>query len=239
MTQTTRILIADDHALLRGGIKQIIANTHDLTIIAEAATTAQTLKLCQEHGHHLDLLLLDLTMPGMNGIELLQRLRQKHPSLPILILSMSNEKQIVRQAIRVGATGYLTKDVHPDVLLTAIRKVASGGRFVDPALVEVMMFPAAEQIEVPPHELLSEREFQILKLLIAGHKINDIASQLNLSPKTVSTYKLRLMQKLDIENNADLIRYAIRQNISPDLPSPEQHLSAEQAPADRNLLLRL
>ncbi|SMB29383.1 Two component transcriptional regulator, LuxR family [Sterolibacterium denitrificans] len=231
---TIRILIADDHALLRGGIKQIIAATHDLRVIAEAATSTQVLKLC--HEHTADLLLLDLTMPGMNGIELLQRLRNEHPGLPILILSMSNEKQIVRHAIKAGAAGYLTKDVHPEVLLTAIRKVARGGRFVDPALVETMMFPdAAGDTDVPPHELLSEREFQILKLLIAGHKINDIANQLNLSPKTVSTYKLRLMQKLDIDNNADLIRYAIRQNISPDLPNLEQYLSSEQAPADRYL----
>lgn len=225
-----RILIADDHALLRGGIKQIIAATHDLSVIAEAATGAQILKLCHEHA--ADLLLLDLTMPGMNGINLLQRLRSEHPELPVLILSMSNEKQIVRHAIRAGAAGYLTKDVHPEVLLTAIRKVARGGRFVDPALVETMMFAnAAGNADVPPHELLSEREFQILKLLIAGHKINDIASQLNLSPKTVSTYKLRLMQKLDIDNNADLIRYAIQQNITPDLSDLEQYLAAESSPA--------
>ncbi|MBV2235450.1 MAG: response regulator transcription factor [Sterolibacterium sp.] len=217
---TIRILIADDHALLRGGIKQIIAATRDLTVVAEAASGTQVLALCNAQGSKappdIDLLLLDLTMPGMNGIELLQRLRHDHPDLPVLILSMSNEKQIVRQAIRAGAAGYLTKDVHPDVLLTAIRKVASGGRFVDPALVEVMMFPAAEHIEVPPHELLSEREFQIFKMLIAGHKINSIATELNLSPKTVSTYKVRLMEKLDIDNNADLIRYAVQKNILPD-----------------------
>ena len=217
---TIRILIADDHALLRGGIKQIIAATRDLNVVAEAATCTQVLSLCKtadgKTRSDIDLLLLDLSMPGMNGIKLLQRLRHEHPSLPILILSMSNEKQIVRQAIRVGAAGYLTKDVHPDVLLTAIRKVASGGRFVDPALVEVMMFPAAENIEIPPHELLSEREFQIFKMLIAGQKINDIATDLSLSPKTVSTYKVRLMQKLDIDNNADLIRYAVQKNILPD-----------------------
>ncbi len=221
-----RILIADDHAILRGGLRQIIATTTDIVVAAEAANCAQTLARC--HQPDIDLLLLDMMMPGINGIELIQRLRNENPKLPILILSMNNERQIVSRAIKAGAAGYVTKDVHPEVLLAAIRKVAAGGRFVDPALVETMVFTGKpHDSDVPPHELLSEREFQIFKLIVAGHKINDIATALYLSPKTVSTYKVRLMQKLDIESNADLIRYAIQQNIAPDLPLHNPDPSAD------------
>lgn len=212
-----RILIADDHTIMRGGLKQIIATTNDIVVIGEAATSTQTLAMSRQL--EMDLLLLDMMMPGLNGVELIQRLRSENPKLPILILSMNNERQIVSRAIKAGASGYVTKDVHPEVLLTAIRKVAAGGRFVDPALVETMVFPSsAQDPDVPPHELLSEREFQILQLIVAGHKINDIAVALHLSPKTVSTYKVRLMQKLDIDNNADLIRYAIQHGIAPERP---------------------
>jgi DNA-binding NarL/FixJ family response regulator len=216
---TLRLLIADDHAILRGGLKQIIATTNDIVVAAEAANSAEALQICSEQNEKLDLLLLDITLPDINGIELIPRLREDYPDLPILMLSMHNERQIVSRAIKAGAAGYVTKDAHPEVLLAAIRKVAAGGRFVDPSLVEAMVFAGgANDAEVAPHELLSEREYQILKLIASGHKLNDIALHLNLSPKTVSTYKLRLMQKLAIDNNADLYRYALQQNLT--LPSP-------------------
>lgn len=186
----------------------------DFEIIGEAASCQQTLD--QVEVLQPDLLLLDLMMPGMNGIDLLQKLRSCHPRLPILILSMNNEKQIVSRAIRAGANGYLTKDIHPEVMLTAIRTVASGGRFVDPALVEAMVFDQPNNQGAPAHALLSEREFQIFKLLLAGRRISEIGSNLNLSPKTVSTYKQRLMEKLNITNNAELIRYALEHDIKPD-----------------------
>ncbi|MEN9358176.1 MAG: hypothetical protein RL695_2347, partial [Pseudomonadota bacterium] len=221
---TLQILIADDHAILRGGLKQIIATTSDIVVAAEAASAAETLHICRLQADTLDLLLLDITLPDISGIELIPRLRADHPNLPILVLSMHNERQIVSRAIKSGAAGFVTKDAHPEVLLTAIRKVAAGGRFVDPALVETMVFTGnAPDEDVAPHELLSEREYQILKLIAAGHKLNDIALDLNLSPKTVSTYKLRLMQKLAIDNNADLYRYALQQNITAGAPatSPE------------------
>lgn len=217
-----QLLIADDHAILRGGLKQIIATTSDIVVAAEAASSAETLQICQQQGDALDLLLLDITLPDINGIELIPQLRSDFPHLPILMLSMHNERQIVSRAIKAGAAGYVTKDAHPEVLLSAIRKVAAGGRFVDTALVESMVFPHdALDDTTMPHERLSEREYQILKLIAAGHKLNDIATDLNLSPKTVSTYKLRLMQKLAIENNADLYRYALQQNIAAAKPAPE------------------
>ena len=216
-----RLLIADDHAIMRGGLKQIIATTSDISVSGEAATSAQALTLLRQL--EIDLLLLDMMMPSINGVDLIERIRTEHPALPILILSMHNERQVGSRAIKAGASGYVTKDIHPEVLLTAIRKVAAGGRFVDPSLVETMVFLAANHgQDRPPHELLSEREFQILQQLVAGQKINDIATALHLSPKTVSTYKVRLMQKLDIDNNADLIRYAIRQELGSEFSAIEK-----------------
>lgn len=212
---TLHILIADDHAILRGGLKQIIATTTDIVVAAEAASSAETLDICRQQGDQLDLLLLDITLPDISGLELIPRLRDEHPQLPILVLSMHNERQVVSRAIKSGAAGYVTKDAHPEILLSAIRKVAAGGRFVDPALVESMVFSGTAAVEeASPHELLSEREYQILQLIIAGCKLNDIALNLNLSPKTISTYKLRLMQKLGIDNNAALYRYAMQQNLA-------------------------
>ncbi|HNJ76781.1 MAG TPA: response regulator transcription factor [Azospira sp.] len=207
-----RIFIADDHAMVRGGLKQIIATCSDMQVVGEA-TDGNTLLDGLQQGA-CDLLLLDMTMPGLSGIDLIQQLRKGHPSLPVLILSMHNEGQFVARALKAGASGYVTKGSEPEVLLAAIRKIAAGGRFIDPSLVDAMVFesPAAGGL---PHESLSERELQILKLIAAGLPLGRIADQLHLSPKTVSTYKMRLMDKLGIDNNADLIRYASRHELAP------------------------
>lgn len=206
-----RILIADDHAIMRGGLKQIVALASDITVAGEATDGAQTIALARNL--EFDVLLLDMMMPGIRGVELIERLRHLKPELVILVLSMNNERQIVSRAIKAGARGYVTKDIHPEVLLAAIRKVAAGGRFVEPALLEDMLF-MAEDHGLAPHELLSEREFQIFQMLVAGHQISDIATALSLSPKTVSTYKMRLMKKLGIDNNADLVRYSIQHGLT-------------------------
>ncbi len=209
-----RILIADDHAIMRGGLKQIIATTTDIMVAGEATNDTETLALVRQL--QIELLLLDMMMPGIGGVELIRRVHAEKPSLPILVLSMNNERQIVSRAIKAGAYGYVSKDIHPEVLLTAIRKVAAGGRFVDPALVEAMIHMATDE-NLLPHELLSDRELQILQLLVSGQKITDIAIALHLSPKTVSTYKMRLMQKLDIDNGSDLVRYALQHGIAQKL----------------------
>jgi DNA-binding NarL/FixJ family response regulator len=200
-----RIFIADDHAMVRGGLKQIIATGADMRVTGEATDGPST--LAQLQLVTCDLLLLDLTMPGSSGVELIQRVRQEHPTLPILILSMHNEGQIVARALKAGASGYVTKGSEPEVLLAAIHKIANGGRFVDPSLMDAMVVVATSDGRLP-HESLSERELQILKLISTGAPLGKIADQLHLSPKTVSTYKMRLMEKLAIDNNADLIRYA-------------------------------
>ncbi|TKC92308.1 response regulator transcription factor [Trinickia terrae] len=205
-----QILIADDHAIVRGGLKQIIATTTDIEVAGEAAHGAEVidkLRVLQ-----VDLLLLDMTMPGISGIGLIRRVRTEQPVLPILVLSIHNEAQVVSRALRAGATGYVTKDSDPEILLAAIRKLATGGRFIDPKLVDAIVFETHAG-EAPPHEVLSDREFQVLQMLAAGKSINDIAESFALSAKTISTHKMRLMQKLNLGNNAELIRYAIKHGL--------------------------
>jgi len=204
------IAIADDHAIVRSGLKQIFETTTDIAVVGEASNSMEVLELCRKVS--CDLLLLDMTMPGSSGVELIKRLRVEMPSLPILILSMHNEGQIVSLALKAGATGYVTKDSETEILLSAIRRIAAGGKFIDPSLVEIVVFnPLGD--ENFPHDSLSERELQVLKMIASGTSLNDIAYELHLSPKTISTHKMRLMQKLSIDNNADLVRYATKHGL--------------------------
>lgn len=151
-------------------------------------------------------------MPGISGVGLIRRVRTEQPALPILVLSIHNEAQVVSRALRAGATGYVTKDSDPEILLAAIRKLAAGGRFIDPKLVDAIVFDSHTG-DAPPHEVLSDREFQVLQMLASGRSINDIADAFALSAKTISTHKMRLMQKLNLTNNAELIRYAIKHGL--------------------------
>jgi DNA-binding NarL/FixJ family response regulator len=206
-----KILIADDHAIVRGGLKQIIATTADIVVTGEAAQGSEVVD--KVRSCDIDLLLLDMTMPGISGVDLIRRVRAEQPALPVLVLSIHNEAQVVSRALRAGATGYVTKDCDPEVLLAAIRKLAAGGRFIDPKLVDAIIFETHSG-DAPPHEVLSDREFQVLQMLASGKSINDIAETLALSAKTISTHKMRLMQKLGLGNNAELIRYAIRHGLA-------------------------
>ena len=160
-----------------------------------------------------DLLLLDMTMPGVSGAELIRRLRANNPAMHILVLSMHNEAQVVSGALKAGASGYVTKDSDQEILILAIRKVASGNRFIDPALVDAMVFDGNGR-ESSPHAVLSERELQVLQMLASGQNLKDIAESLHLSAKTISAHKAHLMQKLGIDNNADLMRYAIKHGLT-------------------------
>lgn len=205
-----RIVIADDHAIIRGGLKQIVTTTADIVVVGEATQGSEVLEQCRQTP--CDLLLLDMTMPGLNGVELIRHLHEERPALPILVLSMHNEGQIVARALKAGAAGYVTKDSEPEILLSAIRKVAAGGRFIDPALVETMVFSVGGNNSLP-HDTLSERELQVLKMIAAGGSLGNIAEQLHVSPKTISTHKMRLMLKLGIDNNADLIRYITKHRL--------------------------
>lgn len=202
-----RLLIADDHAIVRKGLAQLFSLVSDIQVVAEAHNGTQVLETLRETP--VDLVLLDMTMPGVSGEELITRIRLHHPQQAILVLSMHDEAQIAQRALRAGATGYLTKDSEPEVLLAAIRRVAAGGKFIAPDIAEQLIFQPAGVSAGPAHEALSNREFQILCLLARGAGVNEIASGLSISNKTVSTHKSRLMEKMGFSSNADLVRYAV------------------------------
>lgn len=202
-----QLLLADDHALVREGLKQLFALTADITVTAEAVNGAQVLDAVHQGG--FDLIVLDMTMPGIAGPDLVARIQAHSGHPPILILSMHNEPQVARRALAAGAVGYLTKDSDPAILLAAIRRIAAGGRFIDPALAEAMAFDVGHSHAGAGHQHLSDREYQILCLLARGKCVNEIAAELSISNKTVSTHKSRMMEKMAFVSNADLIRYAI------------------------------
>jgi DNA-binding NarL/FixJ family response regulator len=206
-----RMLIADDHAVVRRGLEQIVAVTSDITVAAEAASGAEVLE--KVRNADFSLLLMDVSMPGTNAMDLIRRIRAERPKLPILVHSMHSERSIVAHMLKAGASGYITKDSDPDKLIAAVRKVAAGGKYIDPDLAEVMVFARGGDSDKPLHESLSDREHQILLLLAGGKSVNDVAEQLYLSPKTVSTHKARLMEKLKVRTNAELIRYALQHNL--------------------------
>jgi DNA-binding NarL/FixJ family response regulator len=201
------ILIADDHAIVREGLKKLFAMARDMQVVGETVNGGQLLEALRRD--NIDLVLLDMTMPGISGVNLISRIRAQDQKIPILVLSMHNEPQIARRALSAGASGYITKDSEPETLMVAIRKVAAGGRFIDPELAEMMAFETGAASQRPPHELLSERELDILRLLVQGLTVNEIAEQLVISNKTVSTHKARLMQKMNFRNNAEMVRYGL------------------------------
>lgn len=205
----TRVLIADDHKIVRDGLKRILAATPDLEVADEASTGDETLALVK--GNDYDVALLDMSMPGLAGIALIKRLKLEKPKLRILVLSMHGEQQYAARAFKAGASGYLTKDSASDQLVGVIRKIAAGGVHVSEAAAASLVAGAAS--DGPPHATLSDREFEVLRLLAAGHGPTDIAEQLHLSVKTVSTHKTRILQKLNVTSTAELVRYAIENNL--------------------------
>lgn len=207
-----RTLVADDHRLVRRGIKEILATGGDIEVIGECASGDEVLAALRLD--QPDVVILDMSMPGLSGIELIRQLSVEFARVRVLVLSMHNEGQFAARAIRVGACGYVTKDADPEILLDAIRKIAAGGRFIDPALIDSMVFerPLADP---PPGERLTAREQQVLQQLVDGKSLNAIADSLFLSPKTISSHKMRIMQKLGVSNNAELLRYALRHEGAP------------------------
>ena len=183
----------------------------DVLVVAEAIDGGEVLDcLCKQP---VDLLLLDLNMPGISGADLIRRVRGHWATLPILVLSMHNEPQVAAQMLKAGATGYITKDCEPDLLLAAIRKVASNNRYIAPDIAEKIAFEATSTSTEVPHSQLSEREREVFRLLTTGLGVNDIAAKLSISNKTVSTHKLRLMEKLNLSSMADLMRYAMQHKL--------------------------
>jgi DNA-binding NarL/FixJ family response regulator len=206
-----RLVIAEDHAIVRSGLKQIFATTTDLRVVGEAVDGSAVLDCFRKL--EFDLLLLDLNMPGLSGSDLIARLKDQYPQKPILVLSMHNTVQVATRALKAGANGYCTKDSEPEVLLEAIRKVAHGGKYLTPDLAEQMVFAPLDHGDTLPHTKLSDRELQVFALLVKGVSVNDIADQLHISNKTVSTHKVRLMEKLNTPTIADLILYAVNHQL--------------------------
>lgn len=202
-----RLLIADDHTIVREGVRQLVTQAGDIEVVGEAGDGSEVLTRMQ--ADHVDVLLLDMDMPGIGGEDLIQRLLAHHPLLRILAFSGHDAPQTALRAIRAGAAGFLTKNCNHTTLVFAIRRLAAGGRFIDPHLAERLAFEATGSGEGPSHERLSSREYQIMCLLSEGRSINDIAAQLAISNRTVSTHKARLMEKMGFANNADLVRYVL------------------------------
>lgn len=208
-----RILMADDHAIVRDGLRNLFNSIADFNLMGEVDNGQKLLSFLKERGQELDLILLDLDMPGLSGLELISRVRADS-SIPILIISMHAELQTVKGGIRAGANGYITKSASFDLLTYAIRKVAEGERFIAPELAEKMVFGRAVPNPTHPHEHLSEREMYVLRELVRGRSINAIASGLGLSNKTVSTYKSRLMEKLQLGTTTEMVRYGLMHGLA-------------------------
>jgi len=206
-----RILVADDHAIVRRGLRQIVADESDMEVVGEAQTAQKILDLARQE--EWDVIVLNISMPGRGGFEALKALKQTHSKRPVLVLSMYPEDQFAVRAFRAGAAGYMTKESAPEELVQAIRKVVRGGKYVSPSLAEKLAAELGEDAERPPHEALSEREYHVLCLLASGKTVTQIAAEMSLSVKTISTYRARLLEKMRMKTNAQVTRYAIEHRL--------------------------
>ena len=202
-----RILIADDHAIFREGLKKVLESAGGLAVVAEASTGEEALARARESG--ADLVVLDVSMPGRGGIETVQELKRRAPKVRILVLTMHAEDNFAVRCLREGADGYLTKDAGPEQLVLAVRKISAGGKYVSASLAERLAFNLDTSFDRPLHEKLSHREFQVMRLIGAGRAASEIAAELHLSIKTVSTYRARILEKMDMRTNSEIMRYAI------------------------------
>lgn len=206
-----KILIADDHGVVRSGIKQILADAFKKASFGEASNGQEALeKVWHEHW---DIVVLDVTMPGRNGLEVLKEIKQAKPALPVVMLSMHPEDQFAIRLLKAGASGYMNKESAPAELVGAVKKAMAGGRYVSPALAEKMAEFIGTDVQTLPHERLSDREFLILRLIASGKPVGTIARELGLSVKTVSTYRARLLEKMGLQNNAELVHYAFQHQL--------------------------
>jgi two-component system invasion response regulator UvrY len=206
-----KLLVADDHAIVRKGIEQIIAETTDIVVSAEARNGQEVMEKAAKNVY--DLVLLDIAMPGRDGLEVLKELKKHRPKLAVLMLSMYPEEQYAIRALRSGAAGYLTKESAPDELIAAIRKVSAGGKYISSSLAEKIAHKLGDQSDMPLHEQLSDREYQILIMLASGKTLTEIADELALSVKTISTYRARLLSKMNMKSNAEITRYVIENKL--------------------------
>ncbi|MDO8539726.1 MAG: response regulator transcription factor [Opitutaceae bacterium] len=225
-----RILIADDHAVVRQGLKQILAAAFKRASFGEAATAQETLDLVWKQSW--DVVILDLTMPGRSGLQVLTEIKRSYPKLPVLILSIHPEDQFAVRLLKAGAAGYMTKETAPEELVGAVRKAIAGGRYISPGLADKMASLLTNDTPGAPHESLSDREFLILNLIASGKSVSEIARELSLSVKTVSTYRGRVLEKMNLTNNAQLVHYAFQNRLVRERP---QDLSEAAAVARTTL----
>jgi DNA-binding NarL/FixJ family response regulator len=206
-----RVLVVDDHAVVRRGVLQVLAEAPDMIVTGEADSGLAVLQMAQANDY--DVIVLDIALPDASGLEILKQLRTLRPEQQVLMLSVYPEKQYAIRALRAGAAGYLTKDSAPDELTMAIRQVAQGRKYITRSLAEQLAVGLEEETESEPHETLSDREYQVMRLLTAGKSVTDIAGELSVSVKTVSTYRTRILEKLGLKTTAEIIRYGLERGL--------------------------
>jgi two-component system invasion response regulator UvrY len=206
-----KVLVCDDHVVVRRGLRQILAETPDIMVGGEAGTADEALLLLRRESWSA--VVLDINLPGASGMDLLSRIHKERPSLPVLVLTVYSEEQYAVRAIKAGAAGFLTKESAPDKLIEAVRKVAAGGRYVSAELAEALASLLAGEGKGMPHERLSDREFEVLKMLASGRTVSQVAQDLSLSVKTVSTHRMRILKKMNMKTNAELTHYAVRNGL--------------------------
>lgn len=203
-----KILIVDDHAVVRRGLQQILADAYEDIVSGEATSAEEALE--QIRRDNWDIVILDISMPGRSGLDALKEIKKDHPDLPVLVLSIHPEDQFATRVLKAGASGYMTKETVPEELVDAINKVLAGGKYVSAALAEKLASDLEKRANgIPPHKRLSDREYEVLRMIASGLTISEIADKLSLSVKTISTYRARILEKMDLTSNADLVRYAI------------------------------
>jgi two-component system, NarL family, invasion response regulator UvrY len=207
-----KILVADDHAVVRAGLKQYVSDTTDMVVADEAASGEEALNKVLKG--NFDVVLLDITMPGINGLDVLKQVKSQKPEVKVLILTIYPEEQYAMRALKAGASGYLTKESAPQELILAIRKVASGGKYISSSFAERLAFDLTGNVVKPLHQTLSDREYQIMCMIAMGKRLNEIAKDLSLSVKTVSSYRSRLLKKLNLKSNTDIVRYTLDNQLS-------------------------
>src|ERR1043165_53716 len=206
-----KVVVVDDHAVVREGLKRIVSESGGRTVTGEAADGHEAMRVIKSEP--CDVVLLDITMPNKSGLDVLKELHTESPRLPVLVLSMHPEDQYAVRVLRAGAAGYVTKESAPAKLVQAIRKVVRGGKYVSPSLAEKLVYELDSDSSKAPHEVLSDREYQVLCMIASGKTVTDIAGELALSVKTISTYRVRILEKLNMKNNAELTRYAIKEGL--------------------------
>jgi DNA-binding NarL/FixJ family response regulator len=213
MIMMIKVLITDDHAVVRKGLKQIIDETPGMLAVDEAASGHEAMEKIRKNEY--DVVLLDIAMPGKSGLDTLKELKLERPSLPVLILTIYPEEQYALRVLKAGAAGYLTKESAPAELVTAIKKVSEGGRYISPSLAEKLAFNIGTDTDIDPHEKLSDREYQVMCMIASGKTVSDIADEMSLSVKTISTYRTRILEKMGMKNNAEMTHYAIKKELVP------------------------